>query len=674
MSARRMLYGAAARLPSPVKRGLRRAAGRLARTQAVVIEPPARRPQFDDYRFSQELATNPLFASTDRDLVARLDAESSAPGTRHFMMESVALNLRAAEIEAIRRNGIVRLAPERISSFEPPGPAVAFATVTNDKYAPGLEALILSLVKQYPGLSSDFIVFHDDSLSRFSMARLDRIYPNFIFERRSTQPYDVGQIGTSVNHRRVGLLGYLSIEALGLEGYSRVILLDVDTIVLNDISRLWSGDAIYAVPDHGLLPFGVVSEYTGLPVINSGMLSFPAPELGRSALQRAMAMLTQIEGPIDPLLDNFADQKFWNVYLAGRGVQFVPVNYNTNKALVDKHFPDLLADAALLHMTGPKPWYDFCDQELVTDDDRARLKGAKAGSRSTYAVWNQLYRSAITASRIRSFRSECGPEISALAGQAAGRAAVMIGNGPSLTLTDLSVFEGFEKFAFNWFVHHDDFDTIAPDHLIVASHQFFGGWHTTRPSIPREFIDALTAHTHRPRIWVSYYFKDLIEAAPELADYDISYFLYEKPFKAPITRHGHYGMDLTSPLTDANTGVLSAGVPIAMHLGVHTVVLVGCDSNYSSVNGSYFYEAARHASKTTRESMLVETWTAQGTGQYGYQRMVAELAARDARLLDATVGGNLTVVPKVALGQVRATVLHETGTGSGPARSAAYPA
>jgi hypothetical protein len=248
----------------------------------------------------------------------------------------------------------------------------------------------------------------------------------------------------------------------------------------------------------------------------------------------------------------------------------------------------------------------------------------------------------------------------------------MIGNGPSLKITDLSVFDGFEKFVFNWFVHHDDFDEVAPDHLVLASHQFFGGWHTTRPAVPPEFIQALTSHGHRPRIWASYYFKDVIEATPELGGYDVSYFLYEKPFKVPINRHGLYGLDLMSPLTDANTGVLSAGVPIALHLGVRTVVLVGCDSNYVSVSGSYFYDAARHRSKTTKESLLVATWRAQGTGQYGYARMVAELAARDVRLLDATVGGSLTVVPKVALDQVRATALHENGPEH--AQRAAFPA
>jgi lipopolysaccharide biosynthesis glycosyltransferase len=669
---RRTPRGASVR--APVARVLRGFARRVAPPPPPRPAPPPKRPPFDDYRFAQECATNPVFTSADAGLVARLDAEAPAPGTRHFVLPSIDLTLRAAEIEAIRRHGIVRLAPAKIWTRTPPPADVAFATVTNDKYAPGLEALILSLLRIYPGLASDFVVFHDDSLSAFSIARLARIYPRFRFEARSTARYDLGQIGDSVNHRRVGLLGYLSIEALGLEGYSRVIVLDVDTIVVNDISRLWTGDAIYAVPDHGLVPFGLVSEHTGLPVINSGMLSFPRRELGPQAMERAWSVLPQIEHPIDPLLDNFADQKFWNVYLAQRGVEFVPVNYNTNRSLIDKHFPDLLADVALLHMTGPKPWYDFSDQDLVSDDDRTRLQGAKAGSRSTFAIWNQLYLSGITATRIAAFRAECGPGLAELAATVTDRPAVVIGNGPSLKVTDLSVFSGFETFVFNWFVHHDDFDTVAPDHLVLGSHMFFGGWHTTRPAIPPEFLAALATRQHRPRIWTSYYFKDLIDATPELAGYDVSYFLYEKPFKAPISRHGSYGLDLLGPLTDANTGVLAAGIPIALHLGVQTVVLVGCDSNYASASGSYFYAAGQHSSRTTRESQLVNTWADGGTGQFSYQRMVAELAQRGVKLLDATVGGSLTVVPKLPLDQVRATLLTGHPQSAHPQAGAASPA
>ncbi len=57
-------------------------------------------------------------------------------------------------------------------------------------------------------------------------------------------------------------------------------------------------------------------------------------------------MLPEVLELVDPLLDEFADQKFWNLYLARTDVEFLPVNYNTNKNLIDRYQPDLLGDVA----------------------------------------------------------------------------------------------------------------------------------------------------------------------------------------------------------------------------------------------------------------------------------------------------------------------------------------
>jgi hypothetical protein len=614
-----------------------------------------KKPSFDDFKLHRELATSPLFTAESTQLLRQVDeANASELTARTIELQSLPIKLTLNEAESIHAHGIVRLSAEPIAGGGPPPPGVAFVSVVNDKYAPGLEALALSLVRQYPSFSSDIVVFHDESLSPFSISRLNRVYPHFRFLARPTSRYDVGQIGGSVNHRRVGLLGYLSLEAFALDEYQRVIVIDADTIVVNDISRLWTGDRIQVVADHGLLPFGLVATSLRRPVINSGMISLPAAELGRQAHERALAVLPKVLDLVDPLLDSFADQKFWNLYLADRDVEFLPVNYNTNKNLIDRYFPDLLARTAVLHMTGAKPWYDFSDQELITEDDRTRLAKVKQASKSTFGLWNHVYISAITQLRSQKFRAECGPGLERLRGAASARPAVLIGNGPSLLNTDLSVFDGYEKLTFNWFVHHDDFDQVRPDHLVLGSHMFFGGWHTSRPAFPEGFLPALTRHEHRPRIWTSYYFKDLIEQTPELEGYDVSYFLFEKPLKTPLSRMGTVGLDLLAPLVDANTGVLTAGVPIALHLGAQTLVLTGCDADYTSVSGSYFYAAGMHTSPTTESDQLVNTWTELGAGQYGYLRVSEELSARGQRLLDATVDGKLTVVEKLALSDVPA--------------------
>jgi lipopolysaccharide biosynthesis glycosyltransferase len=662
------------RIPAPVRRFWLLVLGRPIRVPRPPAPRPARpvrrpaapRPRYADYLFAQELATNPVLQPRPHD-ADPAGAPAQAPGEttgtpgnepappvlRRIPVPALGIRLSDAELESIRANGIVRLQTVKITDHEAPPADVAFVTVVNDKYAPGLEALVLSLQKQYPGFANDVIVFHDESLSDFTMARLRGIYAGFRFEARSTSTYDVGQLADAPNHKRVGLLGYLSLEALRLTGYRRVIVIDADTIVLNDISRLWRGDKVYVVADHGALPFGLIAEATGAPVLNSGMISLPGTELGEAAYERALRLLPEVANPVDPLIDRFADQKFWNVYLASLDVEFLPVNYNANKNLVDRFFTDFLGDVAVLHLTGPKPWYEFVDQDLVTEEDRRQLSRTLRRSPRTFSLWRYTYDSAIGVARVRRFRADCAEGLETLRGSRAGRPAVLIGNGPSLRRTDLSLFDGFETFVFNWFVHHEDFDVVRPDHLVLASHMFFGGWHTTRPAFPPGYLEALTRHEHRPRIWTSHYFKPLVDATPELDGYDVRYFLLERPFKQSTVKTGNVGLDLLAPLTDANTGVLTAGVPIAVHLGAERLVLVGCDSDYTSASGSYFYESGLHTSRTTEESHLVSTWTPDGMGQYSYRRVAEELAARGVALRDATVGGKLEVLERIALEDVR---------------------
>ncbi|MDN4484316.1 hypothetical protein [Demequina lignilytica] len=538
--------------------------------------------------------------------------------------------------------------------YERPPEDLVFVAVCNDKYAPGLEALLLSLQRVYPGIDNAFIVFHDEGLSSLSMHRIRQIYPAVRFELRDPSQYEV-ELGDAYNHRRVGLLGYLTLEALTMAEPSWVVILDTDLLVLGDISPLWQGTTAKAVPDAGVRPYALRSSTTGRSVINSGVISLPASERGPEAAARMDKVLRELAHHSDPLLNRFADQRFWNIYLAGRELELLPQNFNMNKVLYTDTFAGSEAGTpSILHMTGPKPWFDFILHELTTREDRRRLRKERGQHQTAFTLWNQLYHQGILKARVDAFRAEVGPQLDAEKGRADGRPVVLIGNGPSLTHTDMSAFDGYEKVAFNWFVRHEDFDVIRPDHLVLPSHMLFGGWHTPDPHLPQDFIDALTSHEHKPVLWISYYFKPYIDTIAELADFDIRYFLFEKPFKRRMEKMGWAPLDLYSPLVDTNTGVLTAGVPMALHFGATDIVIVGCDSNYSSASGSYFYEASQHSSATTREDTLLKTWTTDGPGQFGYRVTRNLLHERGVGFSDATVGGALTVLPKVTLDEVRA--------------------
>lgn len=537
------------------------------------------------------------------------------------------------------------------AGYSPPGRDVAFATVINDKYVMGLEALVLSLKAVYPDFDNTFLVFHDESLSAFSRARLHSLYGGFEFRLVEEDLSEGVTLEDAGNHARVGRLGYLSLAALSVEEFEWLVLLDADTVVQRDISALWTGNrSVKVVRDAGAVPFSFISPTTGAAVLNSGVIALPRSERGSHATARAAEVRTALDTIDDRFLNRFADQKFWNVYLAGSPVEYLPHNFNANYRLVEQYFPESAGLASIVHITGAKPWFDLLPAGTASDAELLALSVARRENPGVFLQWRREYASRVSAARQRHFIDEQGEDLARLAGSASGRPAVMIGNGPSLSRTDLSAVDGFEKFAFNWFVHHPDFDRVRPDHLVLASHKFFGDWNTATPSFPPGFLDALLAHRHQPRLWVSHYFAPLIEATPQLAGFSVSYFLFEKPFKSSLSKTGIVGLDLQSPLVDAHTGVLSAGVPIAVHLGVTAIVLVGCDSNYADETGSYFYAAEQHTSATTGQERLLDIWQhADGPGQYSYARVAEELADRGIGFADATVGGSLRTVPTMAL-------------------------
>jgi len=534
---------------------------------------------------------------------------------------------------------------------EPPADVV-FAGVCNDKYAPGLEGLILSLLSVYPSMKCKFIVYHDSELSAFSRQRLLDLYPYFDFRARMTDRFKV-TLGEHGNHKRVGLLGYLSLEALEVEGASHVVILDTDLLVLGDISPLWSGNKIKAVPDIGAKPFGILSAKTGKMVINSGVLSFPASELGPATVKRRDEVLAALENWDDPDIERFADQRFWNAFLSERDVQLLPQNFNCVKTLLEDYFPDVLGTVAILHITGPKPWFDFANETLVSSEEKAQARGAGGRWPIAFGLWTQRYVRLLLEARLGAFVRESKPVFDQLRGSLGSRPVALVGNGPSINKTDLTAFSRYEKVVFNWFVNFAGWDEFKPDHLIVASHMIFGGWFTARPQLPPEYLQALTSHAHKPRLWFPYYFKHYVEGLEELKDYAKSYIFFEKPFKEQIAKRGTVELDLEKPLIDSNTGVITAGMPLAVLMGAKNIVLAGCDSNYTSTQGSYFYASDKHASATTRAETLTATWAAGGEGLYGYSVALRALHERGIELFDATIDGKLDMLPKLSIEQVR---------------------
>ncbi len=201
-----------------------------------------------------------------------------------------------------------------------PPTSVAFATVANDKFVPGLEALIASIIEVYPDFASRIYVFHDGSITQFSQIRLRELYAGTEF-RVPDMSWFAHVPGESENHRRIGMLGFMNIMATTLVDYERVIILDSDMLILEDISAFWlrdptnsrsetlDDDSIIACHDVGARPFVARSPGTGQFIINSGIISLPKRYLGEKALQELKALTDITSGDFCDLLDRFADQR-----------------------------------------------------------------------------------------------------------------------------------------------------------------------------------------------------------------------------------------------------------------------------------------------------------------------------------------------------------------------------
>lgn len=398
--------------------------------------------------------------------------------------------------------------PQRCSTLDlprDPGPRVAFATVANDRFLPGLQGLLLSLLAVYPDLSSLFVVFHDGSLNPLDRAELLELYPRLLFEVpdpvwASALPRD------SANRERIGILGYLNTYALGLRHFERVIVLDSDVLVFGALDRLWApGSAFRVVIDCGAKPYGLVSSHTRRPVINSGVISIPGWALSDTMLSRMEALIRSSADSVCPELDLFADQKVWNQLLAEQPVELLPVNYNCNIKYVVQFLEGCIEGLALVHFAGPKPW-------LLLEQPRGRSR-----SITDHWLWIRTTRRLIWAWRLRQF-------------QARDRGAIDSGAADPTSGSGGCAVAAFDPTALLACA-----DAGASRHLVLSSPGLFGSVRSSDPQWPMPWWPALTALLERRQpltLWAPFSVRHRLEAAGIPAGLQCRFILLELPFSA----------------------------------------------------------------------------------------------------------------------------------------------
>lgn len=487
---------------------------------------------------------------------------------------------------------------------------VLFVMVVTDSFTLGAEALILSLQKWVHSEPQIKIVC-DENLGSFSRKRLQEISNGIEFIPPIAIDVDFDKFD---NHKRVGKFGYYSLTALSIFDHEYVVYLDSDVLVTGDISNLWRNtqDIVFA-EDSGVKASTTWSVLTQRNVLNSGVIGLPKSIRNKNSLEKARQIAGNISSVNDPSLNRFADQKFWNVFVKDQNIRILEPTLNLNKARLERNFDDLMPYAKIVHYTKIKPW------KLLESGVSEEVNRHSRSFRRSFGMWTDDYHPARLKSRYNLFEQDELPTLlKTLEGTRASNLVQIIGNGPSLPgslkrLDDLS-----PKIAFNWFVRGELFDHVRPDHLIVSSHLLLGGWMTMNPEIPALWKDSLLAKEHKPRLWFPFYFKSYIQSLGWLEHFDISYFFFEKPGRVNIEAIGNWDFDLTRPLVDCHTGLLTVGVPLAKHYRPCSIAFFGFDGSYNSHSlPRYFYEQGiSEYPNSTAEVTLNHTWSSNGSGRF----------------------------------------------------------
>lgn len=248
--------------------------------------------------------------------------------------------------------------------------------------------------------------------------------------------------------------------------------------------------------------------------------------------------------------------------------------------------------------------------------------------------------------------------IAALKNIHAGRRAFILGNGPSINSQNLTLLKNEVTFATNWFVNHPRYAGIDPKYYCVSSHEMFGGWRNPTPQANRDWLASMTSKAGNSTKILSYRFRDYIESQCVFPSSKCQYLLFDKP-KYQVDIREDINLDLSQPMDDGYTGVLTFCLPLAIHMGIKEIYLVGCDCDYAIQPGStekaYFYDYSQHKTSTTKIDSLERVWADDGPVFKAYEVARDRCALEGVSIVNCTAGGRLEVFPRAKYEDVVST-------------------
>lgn len=236
--------------------------------------------------------------------------------------------------------------------------------------------------------------------------------------------------------------------------------------------------------------------------------------------------------------------------------------------------------------------------------------------------------------------------IAELQGRHRGERCFIIGNGPSLADVDLAALTDETTFVTNWFANHPFADALAPNYYCICSHELFGGWRNEIPEFNSDLRQRIEDLAHSTTMVLPYRFMPYVETGGLFTTHDRRYLLFDRP-KIGIDQAHDVELDLSRPLHDGYTVIITFCLTLAKWMGFSEIYLLGVDSNYgiSSPNDpkQYFYDTSLHTSSTSKFESLDRIWAPGGPVFQNYEIVRRRFDADGVRVVNLTPGGRLDV-------------------------------
>jgi len=223
---------------------------------------------------------------------------------------------------------------------------IACCSTLNDLYFEGFIVFFYSLKKHNPSFNLPYYIFSWGELSEDNKAVLKRLYNNFIFKDINNDRYKDIEYSTKWRNWNINCIN--RFEIFTLEEYDKLIFLDADMLVLDNIDSLINTNV-----DFGACTIAENSEMDHPGKYDRSVKSFDGGlmVIGKKYL---------CQKTIDELIE-ISKQKKWtsdepilNVYFDNVKTTFLPKEYNT---LTTELTPNNIDKCKIIQFVGvKKPW------------------------------------------------------------------------------------------------------------------------------------------------------------------------------------------------------------------------------------------------------------------------------------------------------------------------------